>query len=261
MGRKADYLKRAKRWVEQNLADRVGNDYEPFFTVRDVPSRGRCHRIPSWTAGRIHHLLSDLEACVFYQLDYAQQIVDIREQYPLLPVDETVDIAAEICVRHPQHHDHLHVVTTDFLITLVDRTQQPIAVKYAAELEKKRTIQKLEIERIYWKRRNLQLRLMTERQVSRPLAAAVSWVHRYRDANGLRTNQRMIDKVVAELDKAFVNERTLPLALACKRVDGAFNLIHGRALSIARHAIAQRHWRLDLRKGIDTLKPLPWMVE
>lgn len=36
-----------------------GKHYKPFLTVRDVLSKGRVHRRPSITHGRVVHLLSD----------------------------------------------------------------------------------------------------------------------------------------------------------------------------------------------------------
>jgi len=48
-----------------------GQNYQPFLTVRDVPSKGRIHRLPSVTIGRIHHLLSDLEHPTYITADCA----------------------------------------------------------------------------------------------------------------------------------------------------------------------------------------------
>lgn len=42
-----------------------GAQYQPWHTIQDVPSRGRCHRVKGWGHGRVHHLLSDLEYYVF----------------------------------------------------------------------------------------------------------------------------------------------------------------------------------------------------
>src|SRR6266498_180717 len=73
----------------------TGSDYQPWLRVQDVPSNGRIHRIRGCTTGRVHHLLSDLEAKVFYTFDYSPSVCDIREQFPLLPLAETLAIAEE----------------------------------------------------------------------------------------------------------------------------------------------------------------------
>lgn len=259
--KRADFIKRAERWSINKSDERELMEYEPFFTVRDVPSLGRCHRIPSWSVGRLHHLFSDLEASVFYIADYSSAIIDIREQYPLLPLEETIAIADEIGVRHPAHCGRVHVMSTDLLLTHRDGNLVPVCIKLSAEFEKKRIREKLEIERVYWARRDLRLKFVTEQQISQPLARAVAWVHVYREPEGLHVGRYTIGQVINGLDEIFERHRSMPLSAASRRVDSDFGLDPGQTLAVARHAIAQRHWRIDLRRGIDTLQPLPWMIE
>ena len=52
-------------------------------------------RIKGWKSGRVHHLLSLLELRWFYVLDWNLEVIDVREQYPLLPLEETLAIAAD----------------------------------------------------------------------------------------------------------------------------------------------------------------------
>jgi hypothetical protein len=83
-----------------------GAAYKPWLRVQDIPSLGRVHRVKGWKHGRVHHLLSDLEARVFFIYEWSLQIIDIREQYPLLPLDETLAIAKECGVAHPTASRH-----------------------------------------------------------------------------------------------------------------------------------------------------------
>lgn len=46
-----------------------GAAYQPWLTVKDVPSSGRSHRLRGLKTGRVHHLLSDIERDLFYVLD------------------------------------------------------------------------------------------------------------------------------------------------------------------------------------------------
>lgn len=57
--------------------------YRPWLTIQDVPSSGRVHRFIGWKTTRQHHLLSDLEFNYHCFGDWAENILDIREQYPL----------------------------------------------------------------------------------------------------------------------------------------------------------------------------------
>ncbi len=51
--------------------------------------------------------------------------MDIREQFPLLPIEETIIIAEELGIKHPTDPNTGEpvVMTTDFLVT-VSKNQQ-----------------------------------------------------------------------------------------------------------------------------------------
>ena len=102
---------------------------------------------------RVHHFLSQLELNYFYLLEWSEKVVDIREQYPLLPIEETVAIAQQCQIRHPVDPKTKNpiVMTTDFLISqmIAFTKEQARTVKTAADLQSERTIEKLEIERQY----------------------------------------------------------------------------------------------------------------
>lgn len=97
-----------------------GREYKPWLDVHDVPSLGKSTRVRGWTTGRVHHLLSLGEERYFYLLDWSEIVVDIREQYPLLPLDETLAIARRLGFVHPRHPRTKEpiVMTTDFLLTV-----------------------------------------------------------------------------------------------------------------------------------------------
>src|SRR3990172_4233468 len=170
--------KRSRKTNERTINRRLhegrgqgrGATYKPWLTVQDVPSQGLAHRVKSWTTGRVHHLFSNLERDTFYLLDWAGGVIDIREQYPLLPLEETEGIAEQIGVRHPTDPRTRHsvVMTTDFLVD-VQRAdgiiQQARTVKPAGRLDNSRTLEKLEIERRYWQSRDVDWGIVTEREI------------------------------------------------------------------------------------------------
>ena len=45
------------RFRKEGRGDGSGADYTPWLTVRDVPSRGRSHRIAGVVTGRVHQAL------------------------------------------------------------------------------------------------------------------------------------------------------------------------------------------------------------
>jgi len=76
-----------RKRIAQGRGQGEGSNYCPWHLVQDFPSQGRSHRIKGLTVDRVHHLLSDLEADAFFIFDLpSNNIVDIREQYPLFPI-------------------------------------------------------------------------------------------------------------------------------------------------------------------------------
>jgi len=139
---------RIEKWLQEGRGQGRGADYRPWLRIQDVPSRGLAHRIKGWKTGRVHHFLSQFEAHFFYALEWSPQVEDIREQFPLLPLEETLDIARACGVRHPTDPRSRHpvVMTTDFLVTLRrdgQRLEQPYTLKMAVELDRKRVLEKL----------------------------------------------------------------------------------------------------------------------
>src|SRR4051812_20821159 len=88
----------AKR-IAEGRGQGVGLNYLPWHEVQDFPSRGVIHRPFGLKTGRVHHLFSDLEFTVFLIYDLLTRIIDIREQFPLLPLEETLEIAKKIKVK------------------------------------------------------------------------------------------------------------------------------------------------------------------
>jgi hypothetical protein len=95
-------------------------NYLPWIDVAEVSSKGRSRRAAGIKIRREHHFLSDVEWNLFLLLEHSQDIVDIREQFPL-DRDLTVEISASLGIRHPCYPGtHVPtVMTTDFLVTRV----------------------------------------------------------------------------------------------------------------------------------------------
>ncbi|PWG63361.1 TnsA endonuclease N-terminal domain-containing protein [Spiribacter halobius] len=159
---------RRDRWVEKwRRADAEGR-YEPFLNTQDVRSNGTRGRIPSLLCpGRIYHLMSHSESLYVCRLERDPRVVAIREQYPLLPVVVTVDIADRLEIRHPRYpaSSTYIVMTSDFLVDRVDGGQEVHSVKAAYALEKPRTREKLLVEETYWRDRGIGWRLITDLEI------------------------------------------------------------------------------------------------
>ena len=84
------------RLLSEGRGQGTGKDYIPFVMIHDIPSKGICTRVTGTTVGRVHHLLSRNELAFFYILDYDTAVVDIREQFPLLDMDDPLDLVPVI---------------------------------------------------------------------------------------------------------------------------------------------------------------------
>ena len=94
-----------------------GAEYLPWLYIRDVPSRGTSLGGHGIVTGRTHQGLSDLEATYLYLMERRKSVVDIREQWPILDLDRTLELCTELEVRHIYKRGLPEPVTIDFLIT------------------------------------------------------------------------------------------------------------------------------------------------
>ncbi len=161
-----------ERYIEQGYGQGEGRDYKPWLRVQDVPSRGRSRKVSGSKVDRVYHLLSDLEFAYFLTLEFSERVIDIREQYPILPVEEAQDIAASLGIKYPNYPGTKvpFVLTTDFLVTYLGEDGQPRlgarTVKYEEDLspspDLEWTLQKLEIERVLWMNRVVDWSVVTD---------------------------------------------------------------------------------------------------
>jgi hypothetical protein len=189
-------------------------------------------------------------------------ITDTREQFPLFPLEETLEIAREIGVRHPTDPRTKYpcVMTTDLLLT-AKSTLTTIylaqAVKYSSDLDDPRTVEKLEIERRYWARRPIVVwGVTTNEDICRPFVENVKWMHPYSrliDVSPLVEHQvREMALMMTDL----VLARKLPLNLVTRRCDEKFGLATGMSLGVVRHLLATQRWEVDLTRRIRIREPL-----
>lgn len=146
------------RYIAEGRGQGNLESYKPWIRIQDFASRGVVSRIKSNKTNRIIHLMSKNELYYFYLLEWADHVLDIREQFPLIDVEMTTTIAKKIGVKHPIDNESgfPYVLTCDFLITMSDRTIAR-TIKQSSELSNKRTLEKLEIERRFWQDKGVDL--------------------------------------------------------------------------------------------------------
>lgn len=164
--RKSDKYK-----IKENRSKGTGNSYEPWIKVHEFGSKGRSTKIVGWKHNRIHHFLSDLELYYFLVLQWEENVIEIREQYPLLPLHQTIFLADELGYAHPpRSRKEKTILTTDFLIFIREGKQiKKIArtVKTLKDLYNPRTLEKFMIEKNYWDIKEVDWLVITEKDIPR----------------------------------------------------------------------------------------------
>ncbi len=244
-----------------------GSNYKPWLKIQDVPSDGLVHRIKGWKTKRVHHFLSNLELNYFYVLEWSPVVFDIREQYPLLPLEETLAIAEQCDILHPTDPKTKEpiVMTTDFLLTVPQTLaviQQARTIKTAETLQSQRTLEKLEIERRYWHNRNIDWAIATEREIPQVLVKNVHYIHPFfhaRAENLSFLSDPELCRIATALTRRIAQEN-VPLTDLTAECEDKLGLQPGTALSVVRHLIATRKWLVDMNIPIQPRRPLVFLT-
>ncbi|HST50611.1 MAG TPA: TnsA endonuclease C-terminal domain-containing protein [Pyrinomonadaceae bacterium] len=232
-----------------------GEDYQPWIKVQDFSSYGQANRDLDAATGRQHDYFSRLEFCYHLVLGWSG-LLDIQEQFPLLPLETTISIANELGIRHPVDFKTKKpvVMTTDFRISVplpvgkevVFRTTKP-----AAKLLETRVIEKLELERRFYASLDANWGIVTERQIDPVLVNNLMWSYKFKNSSSLHPlPEEMIYRVSCLLTEGLLG-REISLSGLALECDDLLGLNSGTSLSVARHLIASRQWQVDMMKIID----------
>lgn len=179
-GRKLETLEDYSRALKGKYGVGEGKDYKPWLRVQDVKSQGVRSQIYGRKTQRVHHLLSSIESQFFYLSEFSDSVIDIREQFPLLPINFTQKIAQIIGVKHPTHPKSGEpiVITTDFLLTISTEhgsRYQAISVKPESEVNNQRVLEKIDIERVCWELLNVPFSLFVGNELTRTQSKNIDW--------------------------------------------------------------------------------------
>lgn len=163
------------RWIKQGYGQGWGLAYKPFFYIRDIPSDGRSTALEGLKIPRTHHYFSDVEYHYHLLAEFSDDVVEIREQYALLPCVETKLIADQLGIAHPIYSatEAQRVVTSDLVLSIKRGDEIVLAVlccKVASDVdpsnpEAARTLEKILLEKVYWEARNAEWRLVTDKML------------------------------------------------------------------------------------------------
>lgn len=157
------------------------NEYKSAIKVSDFSSKGTVSRVFSKKTGRVHHLLSVLETNVFTLLDFNKNIIDINEHYELYDVRELIDDLDIDFSSFKDKNKNDYKISTTFLITLKNNEKVAISCKNYSELYKNNVQLYLEIQRRYWKRKNIEWGIITNKDINEIKLKNIKWLNLSKD--------------------------------------------------------------------------------
>ncbi len=240
-----------ERYIKEGRGEGSGKDYKPWHRVREVPSKGRSSRPPSWKTNREHHLFSDHEKRLFYLFEWSDTVTDIREQFPLLDLDLAMSIASEMGMKYPRDEksDTPYILTTDFMLTVKQNGETlniARTVKMTKDLEKKSVAEKFELERRYYIAKAIGWGIVTEKEIPRLLVENIDWIH---SAYWLEATSEMDVaelRSLASILKFRLQESDTTINQVTTALDREMNIESGTFLYLFKHLLARKEIIMDM---------------
>lgn len=247
--------KKIQEWLKKGCSNKTGKDYVSWIKVYRFSSSGRSTRIKGWKTDRVHHLLSDLERNYFLILDWDDDVFDIREQYPIINIEETIKIAKELRVRHPSNHNECFVVTTDFFITIKkdnDYINIARSTKYSDSFKKERVMQKFEIERRYYSARGIDWGIVSIEKYNKTFVENLRNIHPFYwfNDNESECNHENASRLYFFLEEISDKENWF-ISEAALYFDEFMKFLPGTGLNLLKYLIAHKYIKLDMERKLE----------
>ncbi|TPE54264.1 heteromeric transposase endonuclease subunit TnsA [Maribrevibacterium harenarium] len=209
--------------------------YEPFIKIHEINSKGESYRIRGRNTSRAHHLLSRLEFSAFLVFDRFHLTYDIKEQFPL-PIIDTLSICARLGIKHPQIRNKLKVVTTDLVVELKGKPSIAISVNYSSNLDNVRTVEKLQIEKLYWEELGYEWKLFTEQEIPAIVKENLEWLHAASQNSPDLYKELSFDDIATVISRLSNSDKTL--STVCAAMDDKYECKAGFHIGVIRNAAA-----------------------
>jgi hypothetical protein len=239
------------KYLREGRGQGIGAEYNPWIHIQDLPSLGMVSRVSGTTTGRIHHIMSNLELSLFYLLDWSDDVLDIREQYPLIDLMQAIEIAEKANIKYPYDpkSGFPYVLTSDFYIE-TKQGAMVMSVKPSSELGKPRVREKLEIERRYWSMHGVQWSIMTENEINHTKANNIEWLAQAKDLTAFGLSEMMQNSCCRYFLESY-NAGCCSLTALFKAVESIFGLIAGMGINIYKHLVYWKRIIIDVDEKVD----------
>lgn len=256
--------KKVKQYIKEGRGQGEGKHYQPWTKTysREFSSKGRVTRIMGVKTGRLHYLQSDNQYRAFLTFEFNENVVDIRESYPLIDIFETVDEIEDLRFDKFRNREtkEPYVLTTNFLITVNKNNERKLiarTVKNVSELNRKLTLEKLEIERRYWLAKKVDWKVITNRELSKQRAKNIEWVRETLLDSNLKGKEVLSEKLLLYL----LQNNQVQIRTLLRKFDHENNLDSGTALYLFRYLIARHQLEVNLNSTIKLTSTIMDLLE
>ena len=195
-----------------------GRDYKPFIKTREINSLGTCSNFVDWKTGRQMEFLSQTELFVYMQLRWQDDVLDIKEQYPLdwQKLNSLItELNAELSQAHlptiNKYYSEESCPTTDMLVLHSNNMHTAVSVKYDKHRLSKKEIESLWLEKRYWNNMGCEFCLLDRSDVNEILVKNLRLVTEYYNPDRIYDEDSLLKHLIATkqiyvpLDKEIIN--------------------------------------------------------
>lgn len=237
------------------------DEYQPWVQKRDFGSAGNASTVQGIVIPRLHHVLSDLELIYLMMLERRPGVIDIREQWPILNIDQTLAICEEVGEHHRYEEGAPVPFTLDFLVTFdVDgeRRYEAKSVKSPVDAQKPKVRKRLLVESLWCQSKNLRWDLIrTDGFYSAGkttlITANLSFMREW-FSNRYQPEEKELRQFVAVFSRYY--DQGLRLDEVMRRSVQALRVSEGHADNMLRYALWRRDIKVSLSEKIGYDRPL-----
>lgn len=240
-----------KRYLAEERGSGEGSNYKPWLTIQSMPSDGRASRMLGIKTGRVHHFFSDTQRKYFLILDWFDEtVVDIREHYPLLDLTKVVDDDDLDLRKHQDENEH-YVLTTTFLISKRMPNGEIVefarSIKYASNLDKKSTLESLEVQRRYFEKKGIDFGIVTNKDLNMVQVKNIEWLNPIISMNYKHENISDIEMMI----KSRYQTEEIPFNKLLESIDADYGFEAGTAVQVFKSMVANRKVVIDFLHPIN----------
>lgn len=252
-----DWEQIIRKRISEGRGRGAGQTYNPWHHVTrsEAPSKSRNHLYVSVTVGqREHHLLSDLEQKGTLFLDFAPDVIDIREQFPLFPRKLGLDLAEKLGIVHPRYPGSSvpTVLSIDSLVTLSGGQPLALDFKYLKDARKRKHLARLELHRRFCELFNIPWFLVLEKNIPDIPHTNLVWLRQ----NAVLPSrlQRYLTDFVRLIHASWKGGQLLRDLMASVSIE--LSLEEGDIYNLFKHAVWTRRLHINLDASLSPTEPL-----